>query len=96
MLAHAGSSAHGGFARGLGCERCNGTGYAGRTAVYEMLEMTSSLVEAANRGTPVEFVRLARQQIGASTLLHHAIGLAAKGRTTIEEAMRLSMQVEAA
>ena len=94
-LAHGGGDAsRGGWAKGLGCSRCNGTGYAGRTAVYEMLEMTQSLVDAANRGSPVEFVQIARQQIGASTLLHHAMSLAAAGRTTIDEAMRLSMQMD--
>ncbi|HEX6363236.1 MAG TPA: GspE/PulE family protein [Albitalea sp.] len=89
------TGASAGYARGLGCSRCNGTGYAGRTAVYEMLEMTHALVEAANRGSPVEFVRLARAQIGAGTLLHHAVSLAASGRTTIDEAMRVAVQMEA-
>ena len=36
-----------------GCSHCNGTGYLGRTGVYEMLEMTRPVVEAANaRGPP--------------------------------------------
>ena len=78
------------YARGLGCSRCNGTGYAGRSAVYEMLEMTSAMVAAANAGAPVEFVRLAHEQIAGRTLLHHALGLAASGRTTLDEAMRVS------
>jgi MSHA biogenesis protein MshE len=82
------------FVKGLGCSQCNGTGYVGRTGVYEMLEMTHSLVEAANHHTPVEFVRLAREQIGAATLKHDAIRLALSGRTTIDEAMRVSSQLE--
>ena len=77
------------YAHGLGCSRCNGTGYAGRSAVYEMLEMTSAMVAAANAGAPVEFVRLAHEQIAGQTLLHHALGLAAAGRTTLDEAMRV-------
>ncbi len=83
-----------GYARGMGCSRCNGTGYSGRTAVYEMLEMTQALVDAANRGSPVDFVQLARAQVGQATLLHHALELAAAGRTTIDEAMRVSVQVQ--
>jgi MSHA biogenesis protein MshE len=78
------------YARGLGCSRCNGTGYAGRSAVYEMLEMTSAMVDAANAGAAVEFVRLAHGQIAGETLLHHALALAAAGRTTLDEAMRVS------
>jgi MSHA biogenesis protein MshE len=96
-LAHVGGAADGagGFSRGLGCSRCNGTGYAGRTAVYEMVEMTQALVDAANRGSPIDFVRLAREQVGQATLLQHALELASAGRTTIEEAMRVAVQLEA-
>ncbi len=83
------------FSRGLGCSRCNGTGYAGRSAVYEILEMTPPLVEAASNASAVEFSRLARAQIGLETLLHHAMHLVSEGRTTIDEAMRVSAQLGA-
>jgi MSHA biogenesis protein MshE len=88
------AAGHGGYARGMGCSRCNGTGYAGRTAVYEMLEMTQALVDAANRGSPIEFVRIAREQIGRETLLGNAMAQARAGRTTIDEAMRVSVQID--
>ena len=93
---HGGEDAAGrsSYAKGLGCSRCNGTGYAGRTAVYEMLEMTQALVDAANRGSPIEFVQIAREQIGSATLLHNAMELAGSGRTTIDEAMRVSVQID--
>jgi MSHA biogenesis protein MshE len=78
------------YARGLGCSRCNGTGYAGRRAVYELLEMSSAMVDAANAGAAIEFVRLAQEQIAGNTLLHHAMRLAGEGRTTLDEAMRVS------
>ena len=94
-LSHVGTGhATGGWAKGLGCSRCNGTGYAGRTAIYEMLEMTQALVQAANGGSPIEFVRLAREQIAGGTLLHHAMRLAGEGRTTLDEAMRVASQLE--
>ena len=50
--------------------------------------MTAPLVQAANGGSPVEFVRLAREQMAGETLLAHAPSLVGEGRTTIEEAMR--------
>jgi MSHA biogenesis protein MshE len=92
--APAGAGAPASYRRGLGCSRCNGTGYAGRSAVYEMLEMTQPLVHAANGGAPGEFVRLARAQMGEQTILGHALGLVGEGRTTIEEASRISVQIE--
>ena len=36
------------YRRGTGCSQCNNTGYLGRSGVYEMLEMTRPVVEAAN------------------------------------------------
>jgi MSHA biogenesis protein MshE len=89
-----GQQSSGSFAKGQGCSQCNGTGYVGRTGVYEMLEMTHTLVEAANHSEPGDFVRLARQQIGKATLMHDAMRLALTGRTTIEEAMRISAQID--
>jgi MSHA biogenesis protein MshE len=59
-----------------------------------MLEMTHTLVEAANHSEPGDFVRLARQQIGKATLMHDAVRLALTGRTTIDEAMRISAQID--
>ena len=36
------------YVKGRGCAHCGGTGYSGRTGVYEMLEMTNEIVEALN------------------------------------------------
>jgi MSHA biogenesis protein MshE len=80
--------------RGKGCTHCNGTGYMGRTGVYEMLEMTAPVVEAANRDDIQTFLEAARRQMAGRTLRHHAAQLAAAGRTTVEEAMRISNQLE--
>ncbi len=81
------------YKHGKGCSYCNGTGYVGRTGVYEMLEMTKPVVEAANQENVQEFIRVARQQLGKHTLRHHAAQLAAAGRTSPEEAMRVSSQL---
>jgi MSHA biogenesis protein MshE len=80
--------------RGKGCTHCNGTGYMGRTGAYEMLEMTTPVVEAANRDDIQGFLDVARRQMAGRTLRRHAAQLAAEGRTTVEEAMRISNQVE--
>ncbi len=80
--------------RGRGCTHCNGTGYMGRTGVYEMLEMTSPVVEAANRDDIQNFLRVAREQMAGRTLRRHAAQLAAAGTTTVEEAIRISNQLD--
>ena len=82
------------YRRGAGCDQCNRTGYVGRTGVYEMLEMTRPVVEAANHGEPQAFLVAARKQMGGATLRRSAVALVAAGRTTVAEAMHASNQFE--
>jgi len=82
------------YRQGSGCPQCNNTGFLGRSGVYEMLEMTRPVVDAANSGDPGSFLEVARQQMHGNTLRRHAAVLAAQGRTTVEEAMKVSTQME--
>lgn len=82
------------YKHGQGCNHCANTGYTGRQAVYEVLEMTNALVEAANRGDPNEFMAVGREQMAGNTLRRDAVRLVVNGRTTIEEAMRISTQLD--
>jgi MSHA biogenesis protein MshE len=82
------------YRKGRGCTQCNGTGYLGRTGVYEMLEMTRPVVEAANQPDPAMFMQVARRQMDGHMLKDHAVALVEQGRTTVEEAMRVSSQLD--
>jgi len=82
------------YKRGQGCSHCANTGYQGRQAVYEFLDMSNALVEAVNRGDPNEFMQIGREQMGGDTLRRDAVRLVLEGRTTIEEAMRISTQLD--
>ncbi len=82
------------YYKGRGCAHCNETGYTGRQGIYEFLEMTNELVEAANHGDPNEFMRLGREQMAGATLRRDAVRLAVEGVSTVEEAMRISNMLE--
>ncbi len=82
------------YVHGQGCSHCANTGYQGRQAVYEILEMTNMMVEAVNRGDPNEFMALGRQQMAGKTLRHDAVRLVLDGKTTVDEAMRISTQLD--
>jgi len=79
---------------GRGCSHCNGTGYRGRMAVYEMLEMNHELVEAAAHSDAGQFMEAARAHMQGRTLLDHALAQMEQGRTSVAEVMRISNQVE--
>ena len=83
-----------GYLYGRGCAHCSGTGYRGRTGVYEMLEMTEAVADAANHQDPAHFMKAAQAQMAGQTLRRHAVALAGTGRTTVAEAMRISNQFE--
>jgi MSHA biogenesis protein MshE len=82
------------YFQGKGCSHCNGLGYRGRTGVFELLEMSSRVVEAASHPDPAHFIKVARSEMGGDTMRHHAVELVVQGRTTIAEAMRISSQLE--
>jgi MSHA biogenesis protein MshE len=89
-----GSSDSSGFTEGAGCQQCNHTGYRGRMAVYEMLEMTPALAHAANQADPRDFLVAARQSMAGHTLGHNALALARTGKTSLAEAVKISNQGE--
>ena len=81
------------YLKGAGCSRCANTGYLGRTGVYEMLVMTNDLVDAINVGDVARFVRIGREQLGDQTLRRDTVRLVTTGRTTVDEAMRVSNEL---
>ncbi|MCX7171660.1 MAG: GspE/PulE family protein [Proteobacteria bacterium] len=82
------------YKKGRGCSHCNNTGYLGRQGVYEYLEMTNALVEAVNHGDPNYFMKLGREEMAGNSLRRDAVNLVLAGRTSVDEAMRISSQRE--
>ncbi|MBW8371069.1 MAG: Flp pilus assembly complex ATPase component TadA [Thiobacillus sp.] len=93
--AQAESHTEDGYVAGTGCDRCHGTGYSGRRAVHELLEINTALAETLARKNPAEFVAAARAAMAGHTLRDQAIALARAGVTSLAEAMRASAQDEA-
>ncbi len=79
---------------GSGCQHCNGSGYAGRIGIYEMLEMDNELAALANSDDPGRFIAAAEQRMAGHLLRDSAAQLALAGQTTVAEAMRVTAQLE--
>jgi MSHA biogenesis protein MshE len=82
------------FKQGKGCPACGRTGYKGRVAVHELLEITEPLADALRNEDYVAFKTLANQQEGFVPLVDSALALAAEGVTTLEEVIRVGGWVE--
>lgn len=74
--------------RGRGCAECGGTGYRGRTGVFEVLPITAQLRRVL-LSTPTEAaIGAAARANGMSTLRASALAAAHRGETTYEEVLR--------
>lgn len=72
-----------------GCERCKGTGYLGRVAIFECLFLNDTLRAAISNGcSNVEFARLAAAS-GYEAMLAEGIRRVRAGETTLEELRRV-------
>jgi type IV pilus assembly protein PilB len=70
---------------------CGGTGFRGRIALYEVMPFTDSLREQIiGGGTALELKRIAIQD-GMATLRQAGLVHVARGTTTIEEVLRVTM-----
>jgi MSHA biogenesis protein MshE len=74
--------------QGVGCGYCNMTGYRGRVAVYELLEIGREQADAVRRGDLTAFARITAAQRDFKSLTQSAVELAMRGVTTLVEAMR--------
>lgn len=80
------------FRRGRGCDLCAGTGYRGRTGVYELMPLSPEIREKISAGAPLDDIReLARRQ-GMVPLRAAAWAKVSEGLTTVEEVLRVSQE----
>lgn len=73
-----------------GCERCRGTGYAGRFALGETLEMTTAMKSLLATRAPLLQLQQEAQRAGWVALRTLALNAAGQGLTTLEEVNRVA------
>ena len=80
--------------KGIGCESCNNTGYRGRAAIYEVLQVNEPVKRAiVDNLTAIDLKRIAMNN-GMQTLRQSAWKKVYKGITTIEELVEASASDE--
>ncbi len=75
---------------GRGCNNCNGSGYRGRLAIYEVMVMHDALKELILRSTSAVELKREAVKLGMSTLRMSALQKVRDGLTTIEETVRVT------
>ncbi|HUU55584.1 MAG TPA: GspE/PulE family protein [Armatimonadota bacterium] len=76
------------YYRGGGCDHCRGTGYYGRTAVFEIMMVSDVIASAITRRESSGEIRRLARSLGIENLRDDAINKAREGATTLEEIVR--------
>jgi len=77
---------------GKGCSACNMTGYKGRVAIYEVLDFSPALKEMVLKGESSADIKKQAIKEGMKTLRMSALTKVAEGKTTLQEALSLTME----
>lgn len=80
------------FYRGRGCSQCNNTGYKGRLAIFEVLEVTEEVQKLTVQRVATEMIEKQAVREGMITMLEDGFYKAKMGVTTVEEVLRVTKE----
>jgi type IV pilus assembly protein PilB len=73
------------FAEGAGCLECSGTGYHGRTAITELLDLSDTIREMIVNRRPTSEIKRAAREEGMTFLRDSGLEKIREGVTTLKE-----------
>jgi general secretion pathway protein E len=73
-----------------GCERCNGTGYRGRTGIFEVLEISDSVRKMMESRPDAMTLRQAAMDAGMTTMFEDGAAKCRAGVTSAAEVFRVT------
>src|SRR5216117_2130369 len=80
------------LSRGKGCDDCRGTGYRGRTGIYELFPITEEARSLILRRAPTRDIRRHAIEAGMVTIRMDGWLKAGEGVTTVEEILRVTQE----
>jgi general secretion pathway protein E len=79
--------------RAVGCARCNGTGFKGRSSIVEVMPLTNDIRRELLKSGDAEALQRTAVGAGMQTMREHGLKKAAAGLTTVEEVLRATRSV---
>ena len=76
------------FYKGSGCDFCKGTGYSGRMAIFEVLEVTEEIRKLISEKRDSEIIRRKAIEQGMNSMVRDGVAKALIGKTTLESIRR--------
>jgi general secretion pathway protein E len=80
------------LSRGKGCINCRGTGYFGRTSVFEVLPYSEAIKKMTASGNDLQSLRSKAREEGMITLRENAVKKLLEGITTYQEVLRVTWE----
>ena len=74
---------------GAGCDACFGSGYRGRTGLFEFLLFDQDLQDLISAGQPISEIRKELKARKHPTLIHDGLGKVREGVTSLDEFLRV-------
>ena len=84
--------AQAGFFEGRGCERCLGTGYRGRTGIYELLRIDDPIRELLLQNRDAAGIKAAAVRQGMQPLRTAGVTQALRGEISLAEVLRVTQE----
>ena len=78
------------FYEGRGCMECSGTGFRGRTAIHEVLDLTEQIREMILERRPASEIKRVSREGGMTFLRDSALDRVREGVTTLREANKVT------
>ncbi len=78
--------------RGKGCVKCRGTGYLGRSGIFEILPLSDRVKKEISPACDTEKIRSMAKKEGMVTLRENAVRILLEGKTTYEEVLRVTWE----
>ena len=78
----------------VGCSRCGNTGYSGRRAIYEFMEVDEEIGGMIQKGASPREIRTVLRKNGSKSLREQARDMTIRGETSMEELEKIIYSVE--
>jgi general secretion pathway protein E len=82
------------FYKAVGCEECGMTGYKGRLAIFEIMEMTHEIAQLTVEKADTSVLRKQALRDGMTQLIQDGLRKIKEGLTTIQEVVRVAAAEE--
>jgi len=78
--------------RGRGCEKCKGSGYSGRTGIFEFMTVDANLRQMIAERASAQDIKKSAIENGMQTLFRNGLDKVSQGITTLQEVLRVTQK----